>query len=67
MSEWTSRLFAMPSWVSGAGRVLDMGGVLDSWNQSQTPAEADRAALRADFLAVAEDVDKALAEVVAQE
>lgn len=63
MSRWTTRLFAIPSALSGAARVFDMGATFDSWNESPTVTEADRAALTADFHAVGDDLRIAMAEV----
>ncbi len=45
-------LFAHPSFLSDAGRVLDLGGTFDGYNESPSPAEADRLAMRADWKAV---------------
>lgn len=48
----TDFLFAMPSWLSGAARTLDLGGVFDEYNESPTPAQADAWALWHDWRAV---------------
>lgn len=45
-------LFAMPNWMSGAGRSLDLGGTYDDYNISRTPAEADAVAIALDWYAV---------------
>lgn len=42
-------LFSMPSFLSGAARVLDMGGTFTSYNTSPTPAAADARALASDL------------------
>ncbi len=60
MGSYTTRLFAVPSFFSGAARVLDLGATFDEYNTSTTPAEADAAALRADFMAAAQDFRMAL-------
>jgi len=53
-------LFAHPSFLSGAGRVLDLGGTFDGYNESPSPAEADRLAMRADWKAVGDALGEAL-------
>ena len=45
-------LFAMPSTLSGAARVMDLWGVFDDYNTSLTPDEADEVAITLDWLAV---------------
>jgi hypothetical protein len=60
VSDYTTRLFAMPSYLSGFARTLDIAGLFDSYNRSDTPAQADFDALRADFRAIAEDFKAAL-------
>ena len=42
-------LFATPTFVSGAARVLDLYGVLDAYNVSETGQEADYKALHSDW------------------
>ena len=49
-------LFAQPSFVSGAGRILDLWGQFDDYNRSDTPAEADEKAIAADWLVVGQDI-----------
>lgn len=53
-------LFAHPSILSGAARVLDLGGVFDDYNVSATPTQADARAARADWLAVGNDLATAM-------
>ncbi len=45
-------LFATPSFLSGAARTLDIGGVFDFYNVSPTGEIANRRGLWADWLAV---------------
>lgn len=52
----TDFLFAKPSAVSGAGRVIDLLGTFDRYNLSPTPEEADARALFSDWLAVGRDL-----------
>jgi len=49
-------LFARPSFLSGAARVLDLGATFDQYNQSRTGEEADAIALFNDFRAVGLDL-----------
>ena len=60
MSEF---LFARPSLLSGIARVLDLGGVFDSYNDCRTPREADELALGADWAAILEDLELAKAQL----
>jgi hypothetical protein len=60
-------LFAHPSFLSGAGRVLDLGGVFDGYNESLTPAQADERALRSDWRAVGEDLSEAMRQAPAED
>jgi hypothetical protein len=61
----TDALFARPSFLSGAARVLDMGGTFDEYNESATPGEADARALWGDWAVVGEDMRIAIEEVTA--
>lgn len=60
-------LFAVPSFLSGFGRVLDLGGAFDSYNISPTPEIADSRAIFADWLVVGEDLRKTTEFVVGGE
>ena len=59
-------LFAHPSFLAGLGRVLDIGGVFDDYNSSDTAAEADERAMRVDWLAAGADLESAMATVAAE-
>lgn len=63
----TDFLFATPSFLTGAGRTLDLFGGLDhvSYNYSQTPAEADQRALESDWEVVWGDFRAAVDKVAA--
>ena len=56
MGDYTSFLFAKPSFLEGMARVLDLGGTLTEYNRSRSGSEADETALLSDWLALAEDV-----------
>ncbi len=49
----TDFLFAQPSLLTGAARVLDLSGSFDKYNYCRTGEEADVRALVGDWLAVA--------------
>ena len=50
----TDFLLAMPSWLSGAARSLDLAGQFDEYNQSSNENVADTTALLSDWRAVGE-------------
>ncbi len=56
----TDFLFAQPSFISGAARVLDLWGVLDDYNISATPMEADEKAIASDWLVAGQDIYDAI-------
>ena len=66
MRNWTTRLFARPSFLEGVGRLLDFGDTMTEYNQSLTPKQADELALRADWEAVAGDFRTSFSRVVGQ-
>ncbi len=63
----TDFLFARPSFSSGAARVLDLWGVFDDYNRSDTPAEADAKALAADWLVAGQDILAAIKQYESQQ
>ena len=56
MSEYGFVLYAKPSFLEGVSRLVDFGGVLNRYNLSTTPEEADFRALLSDWEAVGMDV-----------
>ena len=60
MSEFSTILFARPSLLEGMGRVMDFADVLQEYNRSLTPQQADRLALLADWSAIGEDIGAAV-------
>jgi hypothetical protein len=56
-------LFAQPSFLTGMGRVLDLGGVFDDYNTSETEAEAESKAMLSDWAAVGQDLADAMGTV----
>lgn len=57
---YTFYLFARPSFIEGYGRLLDVGGSFNVYNESQTAEEADSIALHTDWLTVGLDIKKAI-------
>lgn len=60
MIKYTTRLYAMPSWISGASRILDLGGTFNEYNFSESPEEADFLALASDWAVVEIDLKSAI-------
>jgi hypothetical protein len=56
-------LFARPSFIEGVARMVDVGGSLNTYNQSRTPEEADARAILEDWMAVGHDVNVALKQL----
>jgi hypothetical protein len=59
----TNILFAWPSALSGAARVLDLGATFDVYNVSPDEATADAVAIYSDWLAVGKDLAEASVDV----
>lgn len=55
MSNFTTFLFARPSFFEGVARVLDFGNTLCEYNRAATPEEADARATWCDWAAIGED------------
>ena len=49
-------LFATPSWLSGASRILDLAGQFDEYNESHNGEIADARALFCDWRIVGESL-----------
>ena len=62
MSSFTSLLFARPSFIEGLARLFDFGNTLQVYNVSHDGAEADQAALAADWHAIGGDMMAAVQE-----
>jgi hypothetical protein len=55
MGDYTSFLFARPSFFEGMARAFDLGDTLTEYNRSRSGAEADETALYCDWMALAQD------------
>jgi hypothetical protein len=60
MSDFSTILFARPSFLEGMGRIMDFGDVLQEYNRSLAPQQADSLAILADWGAVAQDIGAAV-------
>ena len=58
----TDFLFAEPSALSGAARLVDLSGLFDDYNRSRNPSEADIKALLSDWYIVGQDIRYAIKE-----
>ncbi len=58
----TDFLFSMPSFLSGMGKAIDLGGTMTLFNGAASAEEADSLAVLSDWLAVGEDMKKAIKE-----
>jgi hypothetical protein len=52
-------LFAVPSFMSGLARTLDLGGIFTSYNDSANGEAADKRALSSDWKIVGDDLIEA--------
>lgn len=55
-------LFVEPSCLEGAARLIDLGGTMNVYNESETAAEADALAIYNDWRAVGNDLRYAIQE-----
>jgi hypothetical protein len=60
MGEFSTFLFATPSFCEGAARTIDLGNTLTEYNRSLSPNQADRLALQADWLALRADMIRSM-------
>jgi hypothetical protein len=61
---FTDYLYARPSFAEGIARLVDFSNILQEYNTSSSPGEADEKAIRADWLAVGYDMVEAIEIVV---
>jgi hypothetical protein len=57
------KLFATPSFLTGAARLVDIGGVFDKYNSSRSEEEADSRALASDWSVVGDDLRKVMTQM----
>ena len=62
MVDYTSRLFARPSFIEGMARIFDMGGTLNEYNSSPSGEEADAIAIWSDWAAIGQDMYDAMGD-----
>lgn len=63
MTEHNYRLYTLPSFFEGIGRIGDCSGVLNQFNYSKSPAEADQKAIRSDWMKVGSDLRLAMNKI----
>jgi hypothetical protein len=63
ISPYTARLFALPSFLSGVARILDLGATFSAYNISRTEEEADRDSIQSDWSAVGHDIRAAMSKI----
>ena len=56
----SGRLFAVPSFLTGFARVLDIGATFTEYNTDDDPQETDRKAMMSDWHAVGDDLADAI-------
>jgi len=56
-------LFARPSFLAGAAALMDFGNTLFVYNESPTPRQADYYAAKSDWVAVGNDIRRAIKEL----
>lgn len=56
----TFYLFAKPSFTSGIARVMDLGGTLQIYNESETAEKADFTAIENDWKITGNDIKTAI-------
>jgi hypothetical protein len=61
MSDFTTFLFARPSFIEGLARLFGFSGSLNEYNSSPSPEVADTRAITADWMAVGADLRGAIA------
>lgn len=67
MIKYTTRLYSMPSWLSGVASIFDLGGTLNEYNFASDPAEADYLAIASDWAAIGADLQAAIDSYKVQE
>jgi hypothetical protein len=56
MNDFSSILFARPSVLEGAARILDFANLLNEYQRCLSPEQADELALNADWRAIGDDI-----------
>jgi hypothetical protein len=59
-------LFALPSFIEGCSRVLDLGDTINNYNESDSNEEADFKAIMSDWLTIGNDIKRSI-EIVYDE
>jgi hypothetical protein len=59
----TGFLFSTPSFLSGAGTVINLGGNFYDFNSSESGFEADEMAIENDFRMIGQDISDVLEKI----
>lgn len=62
--DYTGFLFSLPSFKEGVASIIDFGGNLIKFNESKSAMEANKKALKSDWLAICDDFRVAVEENV---
>lgn len=62
MDNYSTILFARPSFVEGMARAIDIGNTLNEYNAAPTPHMADQYALCADWMAIGADMQAVMSK-----
>ena len=65
MTESSYFLFAKPSFLGGVATLMDFGNTLLVYNESVTPEQADYFAVKSDWVAVGNDLRRAIKKLEA--
>lgn len=63
MSDYSTTLFARPSFIEGVARLWDFGNTLQEYNRSASPNRANFESLATDYEAVGMDARQAIADL----
>jgi hypothetical protein len=64
MGKYTGLLCTTPSFLEGVGRIVDFGGCLDMYNESETSEESDMAAIASDWWAIGDDLREEIMKAI---
>jgi hypothetical protein len=63
LSQESTLLFSVPSFLRGMARVLDLGSTFDVYNTSDSAEEADRIALETDWIQVGRNISDVMRDL----
>lgn len=66
MNNYTSLLYARPTFLEGVARLVDFGGFLNDYNYAEDGDAADQIALASDWYAIGDDMRQAFVSYAQQ-